>query len=63
MFSEKQKKFMNEIGIPFDFDHLTDAEYDAIEEKVSDHLQRHGFDKNDKPTKDGLMCESILDQL
>ena len=63
MFSEKQKEFMRKIGLSFHFDHLTDAEYDAIEEKVTDHLQRYGFDADYNPTKDGLMCESILDQL
>ena len=63
MFSSEQKKFMKSIGIPVNFDMLSDDDYVAIEESVSEYLQQHGFDKNYKPTEEGLMCESILDEL
>jgi hypothetical protein len=63
MFNNKQKEFMKEIGISVNFDHLTDDDYIAIEETVSEWLQKNGFDKGYNPTDDGLMCESILDEL
>ena len=63
MFNNKQKEFMQEIGISVNFDHLTDDDYIAIEETVSEWLQKNGFDKGYNPTDDGLMCESILDEL
>lgn len=63
MFNNKQKEFMKEIGISVNFDHLTDDDYIAIEETVSEWLQKNGFDMGYNPTDDGLMCESILDEL
>ena len=63
MFNNKQKEFMKEIGISVNFDHLTDDDYIAIEETVSERLQKNGFDKDYNPTDEGLMCESILDEL
>lgn len=64
MFSKKQIEFMHKIGISINsFDNLTDSDYEQIETKVSEHLQKKGFDKDYSPTKDGEMCESILDML
>ena len=42
---------------------LTDNEKIVIEDKVSNYLQINGFDEEYKPTREGLMCESILDLL
>ncbi len=63
MFSNDQLKFMKKIGISVNFDDLSDEDYITIEETVSAYLQRSGFDKNYQPTKEGLLCESILDSL
>lgn len=63
-FNEKQIEFMRKIGISITFSEtLSDKDSLLIEEKVSEHLQKHGFDSEYKPTKDGEMCESILDIL
>lgn len=63
-FSKNQIEFMKKIGISIDsFDNPSDKDIDAIEEKVSEHLQKKGFDKNYSATADGEMCESILDML
>lgn len=63
-FSKEQIKFMHGIGISIDFTKpLQESAYEAIEEKVALHLQKAGFDQDYKPTKDGIMCESILDML
>ena len=63
MFSEAEKVFLKSIGINANFDTISDDEFVTIEEKVSEHLQKRGFDEEYKPTKEGLMCESILDKL
>ena len=63
-FSKNQIEFMKKIGISINsFDNPSDKDIDAIEEKVSEHLQKKGFDKNYSATADGEMCESILDML
>lgn len=63
MFNNKQKEFMKKIGVSVNFDHLTDDDCIAIEEIVAERLQKNGFDKDYNPTDEGLMCESILDEL
>jgi len=61
-FTTEQVAFMEQIGISIDFSKpLHNGDYEQIEEKVSTHLQQYGFDKDYMPTKDGAMCESILD--
>lgn len=62
-FNENQIEFMKKIGISINFDNISDSDIDLIEEKVSKHLQEHGFDKEYLPTEDGKICESILDIL
>ena len=55
---------MKMIGISINFsDNPSDSDYELIEEKVSDFLQKKGFDENYEPTEEGRMCESILDML
>ena len=59
--SVQEKRFLKKINIiSFDFD---DEDILNVEEKVSNYLQKHGFDKNYQPTEDGLICESILDKI
>lgn len=63
-FNDKQIEFMKKIGISIkSFDSLSDEDVDLIEDKVSEHLQKKGFDKDYSATADGKMCESILDML
>ena len=66
-FSRKQIIFINELGIKDDLigdiEKMSDETIWSISDKVSVHLMIHGFDEDYKPTKDGLMCESILDIL
>jgi hypothetical protein len=63
-FSKNQIEFMKKIGISVDFSKkLSDSNYEAIEEKVSEYLQKSGFDKDYLPTEEGKICEAILDVL
>ena len=64
VFNRDQITSMNKIGISVDFSKaLSDADYESIEENVSEYLQKHGFDENYLPTEEGTMCETILDSL
>ena len=54
---------MKRIGLSLDFDNLSIDDYATIEETVGDHLALHGLDNEYQPTKDGRICESILDRL
>lgn len=63
-FDNKQIEFMRKIGIDIDFSKVLSAfDFETIEEKVSEWLQKNGFDKNYEPTQYGKVCESILDVL
>jgi len=63
-FNQNQIEFLKRIGVSINLsDSLSDSDYELIETKVSEHLQKQGFDKDYEPTKDGKMCESILDML
>lgn len=63
-FNKNQIEFMKRIGISINFSNkLSDSDYVLIEEKVSEHLQKYGFDDKYEPTEEGKICESILDML
>lgn len=38
-----------------------DTPLDIIEDKVSEYLEKNGFDENYNITDEGKICESILD--
>lgn len=64
MFSKNQIAFMKSIGIPIDFSkRLTTVDYEVIEERVAEYLQKNGIDKDYLPSKEGKLCEEILDML
>ena len=68
MLSKEQIAYLlsNDIGTNIDLlnlEKLTDDEYCELEDAVTDRLRYCGFDENDEPTKDGIMCESIIDVL
>lgn len=62
-YNNNQIEFMKKIGISIDFNNISDEDYVEIEEKVSDYLQKKGFNEDYSPNKEGKMCESILDML
>lgn len=63
IFAENQIEFMKEIGISINFSNISDDDYVAIEERISEYLQKKGFNEDYSPNEDGKMCESILDVL
>lgn len=62
-FNKNQIEFMKKIGISINFEDVSDDDALLIEDKVSDHLQKKGFNEDYSLTEDGEMCESILDML
>jgi len=56
-FNKTQIEFLNKIGIS------TVYFYELLEERVSEYLQKYGFNANYEPTEEGRICESILDIL
>lgn len=63
MFNEKQRKFIQSLGLKLDFDNLTDDDLVKIEDAVAEKLQQSGFNAAYAATSVGKMCESILDEL
>lgn len=63
MFNEKQRKFIQSLGLKLDFDNLTDDDLVNIEDAVAEKLQQSGFNVAYDTTSVGKMCESILDEL
>ena len=63
-FNKKHIEFMQRIGLSIPASgEISDSDCELIEEKVSEYLQEHGFDKNYEPTEEGKNCEEILDLL
>ncbi len=63
LFTADQISFMKELGIHVNFSAPTVDEIEQIEDSVSWHLQKYGFDENYFPNADGKMCEAILTEL
>ena len=63
MFNEKQRKFIQSLGLKLDFDNLTDDDFVNIEDAVAEKLQQSCFNAAYDTTSVGKMCESILDEL
>ena len=63
MFNEKQRQFIQSLGLKLDFDNLTDDDLVKIEDAVAEKLQQSGFNAAYDTTSVGKMCESILDEL
>ena len=63
LFNNEQINFMKKIGLLINFKKPSDKEFTQIEETTSRYLQEKGFDDNYNPTKEGIICEEILDIL
>ena len=63
MFTDSEIAFMQSIGLDFDFDHLSDDEWEQLEDVVADRLAYDGLDEEYNPTPIGKLCEDILGKL
>lgn len=64
LFTEKQRNFINRVcKKTFDFLNLSDDDYVEIESKIGDYLVLHCLGNQYEPNSDGILCESILDEI
>lgn len=64
MLRKEHLEFLKMLDISVDISNtIDDTTCDEIEEKVSTYLQKCGFDENYSLTKNGILCEEILDIL
>lgn len=64
MFTDKDIQYMrNVLGLDLDFNNLSDDDLLLIEDTVADKLGVSGFDDNNEPTYDGVICEGLIDKI
>ena len=57
--TKRQKELLSAFGLPDDFESLTDEQYFAIDERMSDEMQLHGL-ADDGLNDYGELCESVI---
>lgn len=59
--TKRQEQFLTEFGLPIDFEHLTDEQYFAIDEGMSNEMMTKGInDSGDGLNDCGKLCESVI---
>lgn len=59
--TKRQKQLLAELELPIDFEHLTDDQYFAIDERMSIEMMTKGInDSNDDLNDYGKLCESVI---
>lgn len=61
LLNDKQKAFITEQGLAFDWKNPTDDDIVGLEESVGDILMYEGLDEDYKENEIGIRCYSILD--
>lgn len=61
MLTKRQKQLLTEFRLPIDFEHLTDEQYFAIDERMSNEMITKGInDSGDGLNDYGKLCESVI---
>lgn len=59
--TKRQEQLLTEFGLPIDFEHLTDEQYFAIDERMSNEMMTKGInDSGDGLNDYGELCESVI---
>lgn len=59
--TKRQKQLLTEFGLPIDFEHLTDEQYFAIDERMSNEMMTKGInDSGDSLNDYGELCKSVI---
>ncbi|MCK6139782.1 hypothetical protein [Slackia exigua] len=59
--TEKQTSLLLRLGLPTDFQNLSDEQYFAVDDKMSEELQLHGLNEaGDGLNEYGELCRSII---
>lgn len=61
LLNDKQKAFITERGLAFDWENPTDDDIVGLEHSVGDILMDEGLDEDYRENEIGTMCYSILD--
>lgn len=61
LFNEEQLNMFKEVGRPIEDREYSDDEIIELDDLISDRLMFSGFDEDYNLTKEGLICESIID--
>ena len=58
---KRQKQLLAELELPIDFEHLTDNQYFAIDERISIEMMTKGInDSGDGLNDYGELCRSVI---
>lgn len=61
---EKQLELLRELGLPTEFDGLSDDEMVAVEDALTDEMQLRGINASgDGLNERGELCRSVIDAL
>ena len=61
VLTKRQKQLLTEFGPPIDFEHLTDEQYFAIDERMSNEMMTKGINDSDDGLNDyGELCKSVI---
>lgn len=59
--TKRQEQLLTEFGLPIDFEHLTNEQYFAIDERMSNEMMTKGInDSGDGLNDYGELCESVI---
>lgn len=59
--TKRQKQLLAKFELPIDFEHLTDEQYFAIDERMSIEIMTKGInDSGDGLNDYGKLCESVI---
>ena len=61
MLTKRQEQLLTEFELPIDFEHLTDEQYFAIDERMSNEMTTKGInDSSDGLNDYGELCRSVI---
>lgn len=61
MLTKRQKQFLAKFGLSTDFEHLTDEQYFAIDERMSNEMMTKEInDSGDGLNDYGELCENVI---
>lgn len=61
---DEQQSLLEKFGLPTDFSNLSDDQYFAVDDKMTDELQTYGInDAGDGLNEYGELCLSVIESL
>lgn len=66
VFTKKEISYMTSLGLNLDFKKFPDfssEDLQKIMDTIENRLMFYGFDRNDNPTPEGMLCEDIITKI